>query len=197
MFVGSPGSANNELYNPRGIARDSSSGTLYIADYYNHRVMRYLFGASSGTVVAGGNGQGSTNTQLNFPIGLYFDSTSNSLLIANSVGHNIVRWVIGATNWTLVAGSNSGASGNASTLLNQPQDVALDSFGNLYVADGYNHRIQFFLAGQFNGTTIAGTGTASSTAAGLNLPTSVAVDAQLNLYVSDYQNLRVQKFQRY
>jgi sugar lactone lactonase YvrE len=195
VFIGSPGSANNELFNPRGIAIDSSSNTLYIADYYNHRVMKYLSGATSGTVVAGGNGQGSATNQLNYPIGLYFDSSSNSLLIANSVGHNIVRWVVGANSWTLVAGSISGTSGSTSTLLNQPQDVVLDSMGNLYVADGYNNRVQFFLAGQSSGVTIAGTGTPSSTATGLYLPTSVAVDAQFNVYVSDYQNLRVQKFQ--
>ena len=159
--------------------------------------MRYLFGASSGTVVAGGNGQGSANTQLNFPIGLHFDSSSNSLFIANSVGHNILRWVIGASSWTLVAGSNSGIPGSTSTLLNQPQDVVLDSTGNVYVADGYNNRIQFFLAGHFNGTTIAGTGIASTSDTGLYLPVSIAIDAQLNLYVSDYQNLRVQQYQRY
>ena len=43
-------------------------------------------------------------------------------------------------------------------------DITLDSMGNVYVADTYNDRIQFFLAGQSNGTTIAGiTGSAGST----------------------------------
>ncbi|CAF1549069.1 unnamed protein product, partial [Rotaria sordida] len=143
--------------------------------------MRYLFDASSGTVIAGGNGRGLTNTQLNFPVGLYFDSSSNSLFIANSVSHNIVRWVIGATTWTLVAGSITGTAGSTSILLNQPHDVVLDPIGNVYVADGFNNRIQFFLNDQPNGTTIVGIGTATSTVTGLFLPVSVAIDTQLNV----------------
>ena len=96
------------------------SGTLYIVDQSNHRVMSYLSGASSGTVVAGGNGQGTSNTQLYLPVGLYFDSSSNSLYIANAGANNIVRWVLGATNWILVAGSISGLNGNSSSLLEYP-----------------------------------------------------------------------------
>ena len=95
--------------------------------------MKYLSGASSGTVIAGGNGQGFANTQLTFPMRLYFDSSSSSLFIANSVSHNILRWVIGALSWTLIAGNNSGIAGSTSTLHNQPQAVVLDSTGNVFV----------------------------------------------------------------
>src|ERR1700722_560111 len=118
MFSGSAGSSNGQLSYPLGIAHDWSSGTLYIADTFNHRVMSYLSGASSGTVVAGGNGQGTGNTQLYTPSDVYFDSSSNSFFIANYGGNTIVCWVLGATSWTLVAGSVSGSSGSTSTLLN-------------------------------------------------------------------------------
>jgi len=197
-LTGSAGSGNNELINPYGIARDSSSGTLYIVDQSNHRVMRYLSGASSGTVVAGGNGQGTSNTQLFLPIDVYYDSPSNSLYIANAGGNNIVNWVIGATSWTLVAGSISGTSGSTDTLLNYPMSVTLDSMNNVYVADRDNHRIQLFLSGQSNGTTIAGeTGRSGTNSTLLFNPCSIALDAQLNLYVADTYNHRVQKFMRY
>ena len=198
IFVGTAGSANNQLSGPLGIALDSSSGTLYISDAGNERVMQYLSGATSGTVVAGGNGGGTGNTQLNHPRGLYFESSTNSLLIVNNHAHNIVRWVVGASTWTLVTGSSSGSTGTTSTLLSYPTDVVLDSMGNMYVSDEGNQRIQFYLAGQSNGSTIAGvTGTSGSTSQLLNTPSSVAVDSQFNIYVTDYNNFRVQKFLHY
>ncbi|CAF0968343.1 unnamed protein product [Rotaria sp. Silwood1] len=196
-ITGSPGSGNIELMNPYGIVRDSSSGTLYIADQSNHRVMSYLSGASSGTVAAGGNGRGTSNTQLNYPVGIYFDASSNSLIIANTGANNIVRWVLGASSWTLIAGSISGASGTTATLLNYPVGVTLDSMGNIYVADRNNHRIQFFLAGQSTGRTIAGvTNTSGNSATLLYNPYSIGLDAQLNLYVADTYNHRIQTFKR-
>ena len=198
MFVGVAGSANNQFSDPLGLALDSSSGTLYISDSGNHRVMRYLSGTSSGVLVAGGNGGGTGSTQLYNPRGLYFDSSTNSLLIANNYAHNIVRWVIGASTWTLVAGSSTGILGSTSTLLSYPTDVVLDSLRNIYVSDEGNHRIQLFLAGQSNGTTILGvTGTFGSTAQLFDTPSSLAIDRQFNIYVTDYNNYRVQKFFHY
>jgi hypothetical protein len=160
--------------------------------------MQYLVGASSGTVVAGGNGQGVNSSQLNSPIGLYFDSSSNSLVIANAGGNNIVRWVLGASSWTLVAGSPNGTIGATSTMFYYPVGVTFDSWGNMYVADTYNHRIQFFLAGQSSGTTIAGvTSTRGNSSTLLNFPFNLILDANLNLYVADSMNHRVQKFPRH
>ena len=160
--------------------------------------MSYASGASSGTVVAGGNGAGANNTQLNAPTGLYFESSTNSLLIANFGAHNIVRWVLGASSWTLVVGSINGVNGSSSTLLTYPTGVTLDSMGNLYVTDYGNHRIQLFLAGQTNGSTIAGvTGTLGAASNQLYYPYSVVLDNQLNLYVADSYNHRIQNFQRY
>ena len=154
-------------------------------------------GASSGSVVVGGNGPGYNNTQLYNPVGVYFDSSSNSLYIANYGAHTIVRWLVGASSWTLVAGVG-GAAGSTSTLLFHPGDVALDSAGNVYVADSYNHRVQLFSAGQSNGTTIAGvTSSPGSSSRQFNLPFGVAVDTQFNVYVADYGNHRIQKILHY
>jgi sugar lactone lactonase YvrE len=160
-------------------------------------VMSYLVGASLGTVVAGGNGRGTSSTQLNYPVGIYFESSSNSLIIANAGANNIVRWTLGAANWILVAGSASGSSGSTSTLLNYPVGVISDSTGNVYVADRNNHRIQFFLSGQSTGRTIAGvTNTQGNSSTLLNNPYSMLPDAQLNLYVADTYNHRIQRFLR-
>jgi DNA-binding beta-propeller fold protein YncE len=160
--------------------------------------MQYLPNASSGTVVAGGNGAGTNNTQLWSPYGFAFDSSSNSLVIANFDANNVVRWVLGASSWTLVAGSINGSNGSTSTLLDQPLSVTLDSMGNIYIADSGNHRIQFFLAGQPNGTTIAGiTGFPGSNSSQLHYPYWAMIDNQTNLYVSDCWNSRVQLFSHY
>ncbi len=196
MFTGSNGNATNQLNAPIGVAVDPATGTLYVADSGNHRVLSFLGNASSGTLVAGGNGKGTGNTQLSIPSGIYFNSSSNSLLIANYGANNIVNWVLGASSWTLVAGSPTGASGTSSTLLKGPRGVTMDPMGNVYVADTNNNRIQFFPAGETNGTTIAGsaTGLAGSSATLLNSPLALTLDAQFNLFVSDSNNYRVQEF---
>lgn len=183
---------------PYGIVLNPSSSALYIADYNNHRILEYQSGASSGTIIAGGQGFGMNSSQLYRPAGLYFDSYTNSLIIANYGASNIVRWTLGDTKWTIVAGHPNGTFGNTSILLDHPTNMIFDPMGNMYVADMFNHRIQFFSNGQPSGTTIAGiVGIPGSTPALLSYPVSMALDNQLNLYVTDSFNQRVQKFLRY
>ncbi|CAF3972090.1 unnamed protein product [Rotaria sordida] len=165
------------LSSPSRITRNANTGILYVSDRGAHRVIRIDPVTRTVTRVAGGNTGGNANTQLNSPNGIYFSSTSNSLVIANSGAHNIVRWVIGATTGTVLAGT-TGVSGNTATQLNNPTGVTVDSMGNMYVADSGNHRIQFFRAGQTVGTTIAGTETAGIGASSLSSPSAVRLDNQ-------------------
>ena len=196
VFSGTNGSSINELSNPHGLARNSISGALYIVDSGNHRVMSYLSGVP--TVVAGENGSGTNNGQLNSPNGLAFDSSSNSLYIVNYASHNIVRWVLSESSWTLVAGSPTGVGSSQSTMLYYPIGLTLDAMGNMYVADYGNQRIQLFMRGKLNGTTIAGvTSTAGNHAYLFYNPYGVALDSDFNLYVADTSNQRIQKFFRY
>lgn len=196
VHAGVAGNGLDQLTFPQRIAFDPTSSTLYVADTDGHRILRYVSSNATGSIVAGGNGLGTNRNQLSFPTGLYFESSSNSLVIANSFSHTIVRWVLGASNWTLIAGNPAGSAGSSSTSLNIPSGLTLDPMGNIYVADAGNHRIQFFYAGQPNGTTVAGvtglTGVSVSLLAG---PQAVILDAQLNMYVADRGNNRVLKFQ--
>jgi DNA-binding beta-propeller fold protein YncE len=197
-LLGTAGNASTLLNSPRGIVLDPNTNTFYVSDTNNNRVMSYTLNSTVGTLVAGGNGAGTSGNQLNNPRGLYFDPNTNSLFIANAGANNIVQWVIGASSWILIAGDINGAAGSGATTLNTPYDVTLDWMGNIYVADRYNYRIQFFLANQTTGTTIAGvSGTSGSSTTKFNEPLSVALDSQLNLYVADTDNDRVQKFVRY
>lgn len=195
--LGTSGIANNLLYFPYEIWQNEDSEVLFVADSFNHRIMRYAKNNRSGDVIAGGNGPGASSSQLSYPYGFHFDVVSNSLFITNAGTHNVVRWTIGAYNSTSIVGI-SGSSGQSATLLQHPTDVIVDPMGNIYVADMPNHRIQFFLSGQSNGQTIAGiTGFAYSNATCLNLPSSILLDNQLNLYVADQSNNRIQKYLRY
>ncbi|CAF1528889.1 unnamed protein product [Rotaria sordida] len=188
------GNTSISLARPSGLARDPDSGTIYISESSNHRVTSY----PSGIVVAAGNGAGYNKNQLNVPYGLTYESVSKSLIISNGNANNIVRWTLGTNSWTHVAGNITGGSGNTSTLLNLPIGSTIDPMGNIYVADATNHRIQFFLAGEPDGKTIAGiTGISGVNSTLLKLPYWIILDKQLNLYVADTFNHRVQKFLRY
>ncbi|CAF4773404.1 unnamed protein product, partial [Rotaria sp. Silwood2] len=52
------GNGINQLYNPLGLYMDDDQ-TIYVADQYNHRIVEWKRGATSGQASAGGNGQGS------------------------------------------------------------------------------------------------------------------------------------------
>jgi hypothetical protein len=100
---------------------------------------------------------------------------------------------------TTVAGGGASLGDNGpatSASLGHPGGVAVDSVGNLYIADTYNHRIRKVSNGVI--TTVAGNGTAGfsgdngpATSAELNDPSGVAVDSVGNVYVADYGNNRV------
>lgn len=78
--------------------------------------------------------------------------------------------------------------------------LACDKFGNIYIADDYNHRIRKINALTGVITTIAGTGVPGfsgdgglATAAQLTNPDGVAVDDAGNVYIADYNNHRIRK----
>ncbi|CAF1506573.1 unnamed protein product [Adineta ricciae] len=196
--TGSAGSGLNYFNIPYDVALDSRSNAVYVSDHNNHRVMKYVFGNLTGSIVAGGNGFGTNNTQLYRPAGLVFDSSTNALIVVNFGATNIVQWKLGDSKWTIVAGDSNGLNGNTSTLLDHPTGVTYDPIGNMYVADMFNHRIQMYSIDQSNATTIVGvSGQLGTNSAMLNYPVSVAFDHQLNLYVADSLNHRIQKFLRY
>ncbi len=200
------------LSNPRGVAVDAS-GNVYIADTSNHRVRKV--DASTGNIsTVTGDGTGGFNgdgaallARLDSPYGVAVDS-SGDLHIADT-GNNRVRKVYavgGGTVINTVAGSGaagySGDGGAATAAqLNAPINVALDSAGNLYIADSGNHRVRR-VDTSGNIATIAGASAGFSgdggaaASAQLNFPRSVAVDSSNNLYVVDNGNHRVRKLTR-
>lgn len=82
-------------------------------------------------------------------------------------------------------------------LLNYPYDVAFDGYLNVYVADTYNHRIQYFPRGSATGTTVAGSSVGSwgTGYSELYYPADIHVDANRAMYILDSSNCRVLKWQ--
>ncbi|CAF0779452.1 unnamed protein product [Adineta steineri] len=183
-ITGSGGSSLNQLYGPRFITVDPTQEYIYIADSFNHRIMRYSTTSTSGdngTVVAGGIGARNTTTSLNYPWGIWHQpSVSSDLFITNNVGQSIMRWTPGASSGTFIAGV-PGTAGSTSTLLYDPKGLKLDKYLNMFVVDYSNHRIQMFCAKNQTGITIAGTGVSGSTTTTLNGPRGIAFDSDMNI----------------
>jgi sugar lactone lactonase YvrE len=90
-----------------------------------------------------------------------------------------------------------GHSSLSDTGLNAPYGICADAYGNVYIADFDNQRVQRWALGTnvFFGTTVVGqTGVSGSDNAHLNGPTGVAVDQAGDLFVTDYNNNRVMKY---
>ena len=135
-----------------------------------------------------------------------FDSNGN-VYAADSGNSRILFFPPGSTTATQVYGqlgsftsstqNNGGISANS---LMVPYDLALDSSGNLYVADSYNNRVLFYPAGSTTATRVYGqlgsftTNTLNKggiSANSLWLPQGVILDSNGNLYIGDYGNNRV------
>ena len=111
-----------------------------------------------GTTVAGITSSSGTNaTQLRNVRGLALYSRS-VLNIADKDNHRVQRWSIGGSIGLTVAGQANGTFGAALNELYGPTGTALDSNGNIYVADSGNHRVVFWTIGASSGNIVAGNG---------------------------------------
>lgn len=215
-FSGDGGLAiNARLYSPGGLA--IYDGNLYIADTNNHRIRKVDFSSGVGiiTTVAGagygtlrGDGGPAVEAELNYPSAIAIDS-HGSLFIADTYNSRIrkVDYSSGVGIISTVAGSSlsygygfSGDGGPADEAeLNQPEGIAVDGSGNLYISDTDNNRIRKVLP---SGTimTISGTGARGyegdegpGITEQLGGPTGLILDNDGNLYIADTDNHAIRK----
>jgi len=204
-YLGDSGPAlSARLSSPTGLAFDPA-GNLYIADSKNNNVRSVnpseviTTFAGIGTCGFGAEGDPAALTPLCGPQSAVVDLAGNTY-IADTQNNRVIM-VDSAGNIQIVAGNgtagDAGAGNSAWGELYEPQGVALDSAGNLYIADTQNHRIRMLAPGGAI-STIAGTGNAgfsgdggAAAAAELNAPSQVAVDTSGNVYIADTLNHRV------
>jgi len=205
-YAGDGGVATNASLNwPSGLAIDAS-GNLYISEYGNHRIRKVdtngIISTIAGTNSSGYSGDGglAVMARLNWPTGVAVDAAGN-VFIADA-GNNCIRKVgldgiISTVAGTNVAGYAGDLGPATNARLSSPNGLALDTNGNLFIADKGNQRIRKV---DSNGiiSTLAGTGTAGyggdngfATNALLNQPYGVAVGPYGEILIADYGNNRV------
>jgi len=200
------GSASSAMFNnPQGVAVDSK-GNLYVADAFND-LIREISGGNVSTI-AGNQTLGyldgpALSAEFYAPSGGAFDSKGN--LYVADFGNNVIRkitpaGVVSTYAGTGQAGYQNGAATSASlqsttdslAIFNNPQGVAVDATGNVFVADRGNNVIREILTNgrtkTIAGNAVKGFIDATDEAAFFNQPTGVAVDSKDDVYVTDQGN---------
>jgi len=219
-FFGDSGMATAaEFYHPAGIAFDSD-GNLYISDSDNDRIRKITANAgdiATGTITtvagtgstAGYNGDGilATSANLENPSGIAVDAAGN--IYFGEYNDARVRKVTKSTGLiSTIAGTgtegDTASTAGPTTLANTveidfPEQVALDSAGNVYFADAVDARVDKVDATTGYFSVVAGTGIKGFTAEGpalsaqLNFPDGVVLDANGNVFISDAGNYLIRE----
>ncbi|CAF3280057.1 unnamed protein product [Rotaria sp. Silwood2] len=113
---------------------------LYISDVKQHEIRRYQLEGDmkNGTVIAGGNEEGSDVNQFDFPTFIFVDRYQN-VYVSDWNNHRVMKWINGEKKGTIIAGGQGG--GNALKQLSIPSGLFVDESDVLYVADLGNSRI--------------------------------------------------------
>ena len=212
-FSGDGGQARNARLNfPIDVATDTQ-GNLYVMDGMNVRVRQITTDGVIRTVAGNGetgfSGDGGPATQASFrdPQGIFVD-LDGSLYVADR-GNDRIRKVSAGIIRTVAGGGHFRTDPVATnSKLYKPSGVALDSRGNLYIAE-QNNLVRVMnkdgiirpLAGQYNDSTFGNEGAqlgfsgdgGPADQALLYEPTNLALDATANIFVADSRNGRVRK----
>jgi len=189
-IAGGNGQGNqlNQLSSPFGIYVDHQQQHIYIADYYNHRIVKWKLGENNGEIVAGGNGQGNRIDQLNCPIDVIVDENNKSLIICDQGNRRVLRWSLENPN------------GDKEILIQNilGWGLMMNENGDLFVSDCENCAVKRWRKGEIGkgkeGIIVAGGNGKGNQLNQLYLPTYIFIDREETVYVSDTNNHRVMKW---
>jgi sugar lactone lactonase YvrE len=207
-FSADPGPVSSaSLSGPSGVVVDST-GNVFIADTGNNRIREVITAGTISTVAGNGtanlmNGD-ATVSEVSGPTGLAIDG-SNNVYIADT-GNHAVRLLSGTQLSTIAGGNGKGNDGDlglaTAAHLSGPLAVALDSQGNLYIADTGNNRVRRVdvatkdisnFAGQSTGVSGPGSEGTPANTTSLRSPSGVTVDSLGNVYIADQGNFKVRE----
>ncbi|CAF4832314.1 unnamed protein product, partial [Rotaria sp. Silwood1] len=161
--------------------------TIIFTDWANDRVVRCNITSKNIEVVAGGNRTGSRLDQLNRPIDVLMDKTTNSLIICDRGNRRVIRQSChhGITKTEIFVNKVD------------CRGLAMDDQGLLYIADYRKHVVKRYRIGDQNETIVAGGNGKGNGLHQLNKPRYLFIDKHQSIYVSDNGNHRVMKWSKY
>jgi sugar lactone lactonase YvrE len=186
---------------PQSVAVDAS-GNVYVADRYSNKI-RKITQAGVVSTLAGSGTVGSADgvgakASFNEPVGVAVDASGN--VYVADYANSKIRMVTSAGVVSTFAGSGAQGSADgppATASFNLPTGVAVDTSGNLYVADFGNHKIRKVtpagIVSTLAGSAVQGSIDGPGEKASFQRPQGVAVDASGNVYVADRHNNKIRK----
>ncbi|HUR56998.1 MAG TPA: hypothetical protein VM029_04780 [Opitutaceae bacterium] len=177
--LGQQGSGNGQFSQPYGIAIERTTGDLYIAERGNHRVQRIT---NTGTFVMGWGTPGTAQGQFNEPIGVAIDAAGDVYVTEHS-NHRVQKFRIAQSggSWSASNVAMWGSQGSANGQFNTPYGILADAAGNIFVADGFNGRVQRFTTSGAFQSSIGGPGTGPGQ---FVVATGITMDSTGALYVT-------------
>jgi uncharacterized delta-60 repeat protein len=209
------GISASTLFSPTDTLVDSSGG-LYVTDSGNNRVLYFPSGSTTATRVYGqpnftsntANNGGISANSLSSPDYLALDS-SGGLYVSDYANSRVLYFPAGSTTATRVYGQNGSFSSNtannggiSANSLSNPEGMALDSSGGVYISDSSNSRVLYYPAGSTTASRVYGQPNFASNTANnsgesattFNYPVGLTLDSAGGLYVADFYNNRVLYF---
>ncbi|CAF1144749.1 unnamed protein product [Adineta steineri] len=170
----------NQISNPYGIFIDNNK-SIYIADFYNHRIVKWKLNSIKGEIIAGGN----QNNQLNYPTNIIFDQKNNSFIISEWQNKRVIRYFGQNQTSQQIIISNIDCWG-----------LTIDKNGFIYTSDCENDEVRRWKQGDKKGELVAGGNSRGYHLNQLNDPTYIFIDKDHSLYISDKENNRVMKWKK-